>query len=220
MAAQDKAAPGPGRTGKLAAKREPSLGNFLIEARKQRGLSADNVVRQTKVPAHYVHMIENDDYGLIADQLYLLPFLRRYATFIGLDSEEIATRFIREVQRTEGSVSRMSEPIPVIERTVRRTWSVVVLSVAATLVIVAAAYVALERHRHRLAAASEPTASTSASMGVTAGPGAPPESSAGIASPAAISSPAAVAVPAESEGTNPPGASAPPAANDPGNDQN
>jgi len=214
VAAQDKAAPGSGRTGKLGAKREPSLGNFLIEARKQRGLSADDVVRQTKVPAHYVHMIENDDYGLIADQLYLLPFLRRYATFIGLDSEEIATLFIREVQRTEGSVSRMSEPIPVIERTVRRTWSVVALSVAATLVIVAAAYVALERHRHRLAAASEPTASTSASMGVTAGPGAPPESSAGIASPAAV------AVPAESEGTKPPGPSAPPAANDPGNDQN
>ena len=110
------------KTGKGAAPREPSLGNFLIEARKQRGLSADEVVQQTRLPAHYVRMIENDDYKLIADQLYLLPFLRRYADFLGLDSEEVATRFIREVQRADGNASRMSEPMPVVESGGRRRW--------------------------------------------------------------------------------------------------
>ena len=46
-------------------------------------------------------MIERSDYGLISDQLYLMPFLRRYAAFLDLDGEEVAMRFVREVQRAE-----------------------------------------------------------------------------------------------------------------------
>jgi cytoskeletal protein RodZ len=58
-------------------------------------------------------MIETDSYGLISDQLYLVPFLRRYASFLGLDPEEIASRFVRDVQHTESNVVRMSQPLTV-----------------------------------------------------------------------------------------------------------
>ena len=159
------------KTGKGAASREPSLGNFLIEARKQRGLSSDDLVLQTRLPAHYVRMIENDDYALIADRLYLLPFLRRYASFLGLDSEEVAMRFIREVQHADGNASRMSEPIPVIESAGRRRW-IAVVAVAVGVVAVAVAYFAGTRRRYRPA----PPPSASAASEATAAPALPDQS--------------------------------------------
>lgn len=144
---------------KAASGREPSLGNFLTEARKRRGLSTDDVIHQTRIPAHYVRMIESDDYGLIADQLYLLPFLRRYAAFVGLDQEEVATRFVREVQRADSFAARIAEPIPVAE-THKRTW--IAAAAAGVLVVAIICLAVFGRHRHPAPAAS-PSARAAAS---------------------------------------------------------
>ena len=96
------------------ARGEASLGKLLTEARKNGGFTAEQVAAETHIPPHYVKAIETDDYGMISDQLYLLPFLRRYATFIGLDPEDVASRFVREVQRAESNTGKVSEPIPMI----------------------------------------------------------------------------------------------------------
>jgi cytoskeleton protein RodZ len=101
---------------------EKTLGQVIGEARKRRGLSPEEVVRETRIPAHYVKMIESDTAALISDQLYLLPFLRRYASFLGLDAEEIASRFVHDVQRAETNVTRMSEPIRMVEKKVASRW--------------------------------------------------------------------------------------------------
>ncbi|HXW84500.1 MAG TPA: helix-turn-helix domain-containing protein, partial [Candidatus Binataceae bacterium] len=68
-----------------------------------------------KIPLHYVRMIESDDYNAISDQLYLVPFLRRYATALGLDAEDVASRFVRDVQKAENAPVRMPDPIPMVE---------------------------------------------------------------------------------------------------------
>jgi cytoskeletal protein RodZ len=93
---------------------EVSLGKLLTEARKNGGFTSEQVAAETHIPPHYVKAIETDDYGMISDQLYLLPFLRRYAAFIGLDPEDVASRFVREVQKAESSSGKASEPIPMI----------------------------------------------------------------------------------------------------------
>jgi cytoskeletal protein RodZ len=92
------------------------VGQLLVEARTRRGLSAEDVTAQTRIPPLYLKAIETDNYGLISDQLYLLPFLRRYASFVGLDPEDVASRFVHDVQRAETSVTRMSEPITMVSR--------------------------------------------------------------------------------------------------------
>src|SRR6185437_6592998 len=132
---------------KAGAEGEPSLGKTLAAARERRGLSRADVVADTRIPAHYVAMIESSDYGLISDQLYLMPFLRRYAAFLNLDGEEVAMRFVREVQRAEGAaVPRMSEPLAL--RNHRRTpWG----RVAAVIIVIAAIvvlYVIASEHHH------------------------------------------------------------------------
>ncbi len=96
--------------------RDQSLSQFLTQARERRGLTRDQVVADAHVPLLYLNMIETDNYGLISDRLYLIPFLRKYATFLGLDPEEIASRFVRDMQHSESNVVRMSEPITMVTR--------------------------------------------------------------------------------------------------------
>ena|SRR5271170_1301792 len=135
---------------------EQSLGGYLTELRGQRSLSREDVVGQTRIPMHYILMMENDDFSMIADQLYLMPFLRRYATFLALDPDEIATRFIHEVQRSESSGVRMSEPIVSARDRRDNRWRTLAIWLAVVLIVVSA--VALFSHeRHRATGTIETT---------------------------------------------------------------
>jgi cytoskeleton protein RodZ len=95
---------------------EPSLGHLITEARERKGMTRDQVATEAHLPAHYVKMIESDNYDMISDRLYLVPFLRRYATFLGLDAEEIASRFVSNVQHAEANVVRISQEITMVEK--------------------------------------------------------------------------------------------------------
>ena len=95
---------------------EPSLGKLITEARERKGMTRDQVATEAHLPAHYVKMIETDSYDMISDRLYLVPFLRRYATFLGLDAEEIASRFVSNVQHAEANVVRISQEITMVEK--------------------------------------------------------------------------------------------------------
>jgi len=95
---------------------EPSLGHLITETRERKGMTREQVAGETHLPAHYIKMIETDSYDLISDRLYLVPFLRRYATFLGLDAEEIASRFVTDVQHTEANVVRISQEITMVAK--------------------------------------------------------------------------------------------------------
>ncbi|MGC1678333.1 MAG: helix-turn-helix transcriptional regulator [Candidatus Binataceae bacterium] len=109
-------------SGPAAAPRaEATLGQYLTEARIRRGFTPEQIVAETRIPAHYVRAIESDDYATVSDELYLLPFLRRYATYVGLDPEEVASRFVRDVQRAENNpAARIAEPISMVTSTRER----------------------------------------------------------------------------------------------------
>ena len=92
-----------------------SLGAIMTMAREARGFSREQAATSSNIPGYYLTMIETDDYSSIADQLYLLPFLRRYAIFVGMEAEEVASRFIRDVQRADMNPGRPSEPITMFE---------------------------------------------------------------------------------------------------------
>ena len=105
-----------GDFGAGGAESEPSLGHLITEARERKGMTREQVVGEAHLPAHYIKMIETDSYDLISDRLYLVPFLRRYATFLGLDAEEIASRFVSDVQHAEANVVRISQEITMIAK--------------------------------------------------------------------------------------------------------
>ncbi|HUA36656.1 MAG TPA: helix-turn-helix domain-containing protein [Candidatus Binataceae bacterium] len=177
-----------------ASPNDLTLGQSIAEARERKGFSQDDVVRETHLPIHYVRMIESDNYGAISDQLYVLPFLRRYATFLDLDAEEVASRFVRDVQRSETNVTRMSEPITMVQKR-RGSWRTLVIGLLVIAALGAVAELAL-RHFELIKQALHPSsAASSAPM-----PGATIETSvapaeAPVSSPAQIASPAAQTAP-------------------------
>ena len=87
-----------------------TLGQLISQTRKHRGLSREQVAAQTHIPAYYVRMIESDSYDAIPDQLYLLPFFRRYADFLGLDAKKVVTRFICDFEKAENEVHETPAP--------------------------------------------------------------------------------------------------------------
>jgi cytoskeletal protein RodZ len=103
-------------SGADSAASEPSLGRLITETRERKGLTREQVATEAHIPPHYVKMIESDSYDMISDRLYLVPFLRRYASFLGLDAEEIASRFVSNVQHSEANVVRISQEITVVAK--------------------------------------------------------------------------------------------------------
>src|SRR5260370_12462501 len=83
---------------------QQTLGHLMTETRKHSGLSREEVADRTHIPAYYVRMIESDSYDAIPAQLYLLPFFRRYADFLGLDAKKVVSRFICDFEKAENEV--------------------------------------------------------------------------------------------------------------------
>jgi cytoskeleton protein RodZ len=125
---------------KVLPDQEASLSQLLASAREQRKLSAAQAAAEAHVPPHYIKMLEAGDYTLISDQLYLLPFLRRYASFLALDPDELAMRFVRDAQGAESYPIKLPEAAP--PRGARRSHSGWLTSVAVALIVLLALYLA------------------------------------------------------------------------------
>lgn len=65
------------------------LGQQLREARQSRGLSIDEVAGGTRIRPAYIRALEEERFGDLPAPVYVRGFLRNYATFLGLDAEEL-----------------------------------------------------------------------------------------------------------------------------------
>jgi len=92
-------------------------------------MSLEDVRSALGIPLHYLQAMEGTKSRLVADQFYLIPFLRRYADFLELDAASTVGQFLGEAAREEG---RATVPKTEIGRSSR--WLLILL-----LVIVAAA---------------------------------------------------------------------------------
>jgi cytoskeleton protein RodZ len=138
-----------------------SLGQVVTEARERKGLTREQVVTEAHLPAHYVKMIETDSYGMISDQLYLVPFLRRYATFLGLDAEDVASRFVRDVQHAEASVVRISQDLKVVTKRSSIAGQIAIFAMAAAVLFLLADFAYrrfFDRHAENPAPVESPAA--------------------------------------------------------------
>jgi cytoskeleton protein RodZ len=147
--------------GASAAESEMSLGQVVTEARERKGLTREQVVAEAHLPAHYVKMIETDSYGMISDQLYLVPFLRRYASFLGLDAEDVASRFVRDVQHAEASVVRISQDLKVVTKRTGIAGQIAIFAMAVAVLFLLADF-AYRRFFDRHAESPAPVASPAA----------------------------------------------------------
>ena len=68
-----------------------SIGEKFKEARKEKGLFVEQVARETNISKNYIEAIEDEKFDEFPGETYLIGFFRSYATYLGLNPEEIIT---------------------------------------------------------------------------------------------------------------------------------
>jgi cytoskeletal protein RodZ len=71
-------------------------GEKLKETRLEKGLSLEDVSKQTKIKETFLEHIEEGEYSKLPSVSYAQGFVRNYAEFLGLDEEETMALFRRE----------------------------------------------------------------------------------------------------------------------------
>ncbi len=91
----------------------PEVSLRLQHSREAKGLSLREAEAATRIPVHYLQLLEGKgDARLLADVLYLVPFLRTYALFLGLDPAELTAQFIQYVHAKDDQISELGEQPP------------------------------------------------------------------------------------------------------------
>jgi len=79
-----------------------AVADLLKRSREGKGISLKDVEKEIRVPTHYLQILEGaGDLRLLADVLYLIPFLRTYSLFLGLDPALTIPQFIAGIQKGE-----------------------------------------------------------------------------------------------------------------------
>jgi len=87
-----------------------SLSHLLKRHREEKGMSLQATAAATHVPMHYLQHLEGGgDPHLLADELYLVPFLRTYATFLDLDPASAVAEFVIASHRGEVAAGMAQE---------------------------------------------------------------------------------------------------------------
>jgi len=75
-------------------------------------MSVEDVRSALGIPLHYLQAMETGKSRLVADEFYLIPFLRRYAEFLDLDPASTVAQFLSEAAREEGRGGRLKVDEP------------------------------------------------------------------------------------------------------------
>jgi cytoskeleton protein RodZ len=78
------------------------LSRLLRQERERRDISLQEAQRKTRIPLHYLEMLEGTgERRFLADSMYLIPSLRTYATFLGINPATAMTQFMAELQESQ-----------------------------------------------------------------------------------------------------------------------
>ena len=72
-----------------AASNTQRPGALLQAARKQQGLTLDELVVQTKLPRSTLEAMENDDFSMLSEPVYSRGYYRKYARVLGIDDAPV-----------------------------------------------------------------------------------------------------------------------------------
>lgn len=90
-----------------------NITTILRQAREHKGVSLKDVEGKTRIPLKYLQALEGGgENGLLADEMYLIPFLRSYANFLGVDANQAVSRFLTELQRQDSATVAPPERRP------------------------------------------------------------------------------------------------------------
>jgi cytoskeleton protein RodZ len=99
------------------------LGERFRAAREARGLSLSDVSEQIRIRSLYLAAIEDENWDAIGAPVYVRGFLRTYARFLGLDSEEAVAAFNATLPAAPAAEAAASAHTPTRLRSQPAGWS-------------------------------------------------------------------------------------------------
>jgi cytoskeleton protein RodZ len=92
---------------------EPSLtvGQYLRQEREKKNISLQAVAKVTRITQENLEALERDDFRAISASVFARGFLRTYASFLGLDPEEVISRYDSQIDLLKIS-PKIKEPTP------------------------------------------------------------------------------------------------------------
>ena len=81
-----------------------SIGSQLKQARQKMGMSLQEASVNTRIQEKYLDALENDNFSLLPNVLYLKDFLKSYAQVLGLDPNAVMSQLQQESLEKEKQV--------------------------------------------------------------------------------------------------------------------
>jgi len=145
-------------------------GQALATRREERGLTIEQVAAATRVGADHLRALEADDAGRIAAPVYARGYLRTYASYLGLDPDELTANLAAAPKPRLDVRLGVSAPEPRVVVTTPAIAAALVVLVAGVFAGYAWRQVAAERHAPNVAgsppALASPVATPAASPAV------------------------------------------------------
>jgi cytoskeletal protein RodZ len=133
----------PGRDGRSA------VGAQLRDARQTRGIDIFRAERDTKIRHKYLTALEEGDYTELPGDVYARGFLRNYASYLGLDADEIEEQWRSQAGAPELPRSAIVGPQPLtIRRGIVFQRSHAVIGVVLVIILIVASYFGLQLTRY------------------------------------------------------------------------
>lgn len=70
-----------------------TVGQYLRQEREKRKITLDSVAKVTRITKENLEALENDEFQAISAPVFVRGFLRNYATYLGLDPQELVARY-------------------------------------------------------------------------------------------------------------------------------
>ena len=86
------------------------IGDTLSEARTRRGVDLDQVHAATGIRPRYLRAIEQEDWDALPEEFYARSFIRKYATFLGVEPEPLVAEYRRQRGTTGGHGDAPTSP--------------------------------------------------------------------------------------------------------------
>lgn len=137
-----------GDTWSFETQRAPNVGEVLQTARERKGVDLARAERETKIRARHLVALESGDMSALPAPVYAKGFLRNYSTYLGLDADEMLSRWRKETDQPRSadapSVKPPPQPIAAPSHGLKLTSGLVVALVLATIVFAFVGYVGLQ----------------------------------------------------------------------------
>ncbi|MFN4216850.1 MAG: helix-turn-helix domain-containing protein [Brevinematales bacterium] len=75
-----------------------TVGDMLSEARREKGLSLDEIARETNISRTYLEAFEKNDFSVFPAEAYVIGFLKTYAEVLDLDATTLISAYKHQVQ--------------------------------------------------------------------------------------------------------------------------